>query len=1275
MEQNSKKCLWYDFTNLYSISKTLRFELKPFGRTLEYIHKRGIVEQDKKRSEDFLRIKEVMDDYCRELIKQHLKNVNLDKEKLYKFKISFLGLRKNKNENKLKEDYKNIIIEIGKDLYNKAKFGEIKFDEKNFIKSLKKWLEENNRAEDLELLKSFDKFSTYFLGFFKNRENIFTIPEENEETISTSIVYRTINENLVKFLDNCLRFEELKEKIDFKELENNFRNELANNSLENFFRLENYNMFLTQEGIDIFNLIIGGKTLEDGTKLKGINEIINLYSQKEKDKNIKKKKLKFLDKQILSKSNKYSFFLPKIKDDKEFIKEINYIDIDNFNKIRSLFNKLTDYDLNQIYIRNDDSLTKISQDIFSDYAFLKKLIIDFKSKDENLKLTTEKKQEHWFNRQNYFSIKEIEEAILNKGKLFDLKEDEQRLNNKINNNLEHPIVGYLQKFNYSGENLFENLENSKKQIEDILNKNYPENTKEFLKQSKEQEIKKIKRFLDDCLEILHFIKLINYKKGNGEDYEILEVDNDFYGNNNEKESEGYLGLLEQIKIITKIYNRSRDYVSQKPFNTEKFKLNFENSTLAEGWDKNKESNNYAVLFRKEERYYLGILNKDSNTLFKEIPKNENEDFYEKMEYKLLPSPSEMLPKVFFSEKWKKEHPIPNNILEIYNKGTFKKGKDFNVNDCWELIDFYKQSIKQHSEWDSWFKFKFKPTKEYLDISEFYKDVEDQGFLVSFKEIDSKIINQYVNEGKLYLFEIYNKDFSKFSKGKKNLHTLYWNFLFSKKNLKDVVFKLNGKAQLFFREKSIREDMIIHQKNKPLKNKDPIKNKLESKFPYDLIKDRRYTEDKFQFHCPITINFKSKRDIEGVNKKINQVIKENYDNIKILGVDRGERNLVYYSLINKDGIIENGKQGSFNLIKDDFGRFVNYQKKLDEKEGERDEARKNFKNIKELKEGYLSQVIHQIAKIAIENNAIIVLENLNFGFKRGRFKIEKQIYQKFERMLIEKLNYLIFKDIEEDKPGGVSNGYQLTPKFESFKKLGKQAGILFYVSADYTSKIDPITGFVNLFNKSKERYLLYQSIEKSKEFFKNFDLIRYNKKEDYFEFKFDYKKFKISEEENSLPSKTQWIICSFGERLYQKRKENSKNWETIKIDLTYELKELFKERINYLNGEDIKEEILKQSDTKFFKELIFLIDRILQLRNSNSETGEDYILSCVRNENGEFFDSRKSKDNEPKDADANGAYNIARKGLIILKRIKDNSKKPDLKITNKDFLNFVNGNTP
>ena len=130
-------------------------------------------------------------------------------------------------------------------------------------------------------------------------------------------------------------------------------------------------------------------------------------------------------------------------------------------------------------------------------------------------------------------------------------------------------------------------------------------------------------------------------------------------------------------------------------------------------------------------------------------------------------------------------------------------------------------------------------------------------------------------------------------------------------------------------------------------------------------------------------------------------------MNIIGIDRGERHLIYLTLINQRGEIL--KQKTFNAV----GNY-NYQSKLEQREKERDEARKSWDSvgkIKDLKEGFLSAVIHEIAKMMIENNAIVVLEDLNFGFKRGRFKVERQVYQKFEKMLIDKLNYLSFKDVD------------------------------------------------------------------------------------------------------------------------------------------------------------------------------------------------------------------------------------------------------------------------
>lgn len=71
------------------------------------------------------------------------------------------------------------------------------------------------------------------------------------------------------------------------------------------------------------------------------------------------------------------------------------------------------------------------------------------------------------------------------------------------------------------------------------------------------------------------------------------------------------------------------------------------------------------------------------------------------------------------------------------------------------------------------------------------------------------------------------------------------------------------------------------------------------------------------------------------------------------------------------------------------------------------------------------------------------------------------------MLIDKLNCYVDKQKDAEDIGGVLHPLQLTSKFESFRKLGKQSGWLFYIPAWNTSKIDPVTGFVNMLDTRRE----------------------------------------------------------------------------------------------------------------------------------------------------------------------------------------------------------------
>ena len=536
--------------------------------------------------------------------------------------------------------------------------------------------------------------------------------------------------------------------------------------------------------------------------------------------------------------------------------------------------------------------------------------------------------------------------------------------------------------------------------------------------------------------------------------------------------------------------------------------------------------------------------------------------------------------------------------------------------------------------------------------------------------------------------------------------MYLKNLFSEENLKDIVLKLNGEAEIFFRKSSIKNP-IIHKKGSILVNrtyeaeeKDQFGNiqivrktipeniyqelykyfndksdkelsdeaaKLKNVVGHheaatNIVKDYRYTYDKYFLHMPITINFKANKT-SFINDRILQYIAKEKD-LHVIGIDRGERNLIYVSVIDTCGNIV--EQKSFNIV-----NGYDYQIKLKQQEGARQIARKEWKEIgkiKEIKEGYLSLVIHEISKMVIKYNAIIAMEDLSYGFKKGRFKVERQVYQKFETMLINKLNYLVFKDISITENGGLLKGYQLTYIPEKLKNVGHQCGCIFYVPAAYTSKIDPTTGFVNIF-KFKDL-----TVDAKREFIKKFDSIRYDSEKNLFCFTFDYNNFIT---QNTVMSKSSWSVYTYGVMIKRRFVNGRFSNESDTIDITKDMeKTLEMTDIKWRDRHDLRQDII---DYEIVQHIFEIFKLTVQMRNSLSELEDrdyDRLISPVLNENNIFYDSAKAGDALPKDADANGAYCIALKGLYEIKQITENWKedgkfsRDKLKISNKDWFDFI-----
>lgn len=1238
-----------DLTGLYSLSKTLSFELKPIGKTLENIEKKDLINQDEVRAEEYKKVKEIIDRYHKLFISDCLRNLELKlkSEEQYDSLEEYYSLadKKDRTENennafeKVKENLRKQIVSV----FEKTESYKSLFKKELFTNILPDFV---TTPKEKVLVDHFKDFTSYFAGYHKVRSNMYS-----SEAKSTAIAYRLIHENLPMFIDNMASFEMIAKSDvanEFGTIENELENILNGTSVKDCFKLGHFTKSITQKQIADYNTIIGGITQEDGTRIQGLNEYVNLYNQQQNSNSNKLPLLKPLYKMLLSDRETLSWLPQQFTSDEEMCEAIksmcNQLDPvirgDEPTSLKTLLCTIEQYDIARIYIANDLGLTNISQRIFGHYDVftkaIKMQIADLLTNISKKKMKAEvleDKTNKMFKATKSFPIDYLNNFVGNSMKIQDYF---SRLGvNVLTNNSEPNIIG--------------RIERAKNNAVDILNGNH-----ENINQS-EEDIAKIKDLMDCYKELQHFIKPL---LGSGDE---TDKDNRF--------DTPLRAAWDELKIVTPLYDKVRSWLTRKPYSKEKIKLNFENAKLLAGWDENNESQNKSVILLKDNQYYLAIMDQSYSHAFDNTETPNEDDCYEKIVYKQI-----ALPMGFgaFMRKcsgtaqqlgWRCPPSCLNSEGKIIIRNDEAQGKIEILIDCYkDFLAKYESNGFKYSSYG----FKFRDSNQYNNINEFTNEVEQQGYLLNTRLVSASYVDQLVDEGKIYLFQIWNKDFSEHSKGTPNMHTLYWKMLFDKRNLSDIVYKLNGQAEVFYRKRSLDEKRTtVHAANKPISNKNPKNEKTESTFAYNIIKNRRYTVDKFVFHVPITLNFKSPKKKSSINEEVRTVIKNG--GIKhIIGINRGERNLIYLTLIDLNGNIE--KQMSLNDIVNEYNQqtyTIPYKELLSKKEDERAQARlnwQNIENIKELKKGYLSQVIHVITKMMIENDAVLAMEDLNFGFKQGRQKIEKNVYQQFEKAVIEKLNYYVDKKQQDVKaPGGLLHALQLAGKFESFKKLGKQCGCIFYVPAWNISNIDPATGFVNFFDTR------YENVDSARDFLSKFNIIIYNEQKDWFEFVFDYGKFT----KKADGTKLNWTICSYGDRIKSFRNpEHSNQWEYKKITLTDEFKSAFNDAGIDING-NLKVSIFALTEKTHLERLMDLMRLMLQMQNMIGDY--DFFISPVADANGHFFDSRNAN-TMPNGVDANAAYNVARKCLMAINRIIDSKdgEKTSLAITNKEWLQYAQG---
>lgn len=1225
-----------NFTKLYSLSKTLRFELKPIGKTEEFMTKNQILLKDQIIENSYQKAKPYLDKLHRQFVKEALSNqnlINLDLDRFKNYWLKFQESEKNKND---KKEYdiacRSFYREIGKTFnviannWMKKYSGQDYFGLRGKVKKIKFKSEgykiltdeailgilQKSFPDQKDIFTIFDGFFTYFSKFNETRENFY-----KDDGTSTAIATRIL-ENLTIFLENqevyLKQYRPILDKL-----------KLSKDEIQ-IFKTIFYKFCLLQDGINTYNNFLGG---EKDTDIS-INQKVNEYRQKTG------KKIPFLKKlnrQILGEIDQQDDYIKLEGDVAEKDLLLKYLPQLNdyssgLNKkagdlMAKLFDEKNEFDLSQIYF-GKMAINTISSKYFADRSIFKKHI---------------KIEDNFISLLSVFNILDSEDLKNISQKEF-WKEEYQKfenfsLNKTISENFKNIFYSEFKKTLINQKNSFINIQKANLlKLERLDSNRVQENDKGS------QQIALIKIYMDAVLSTFQMMKYFSLEKA-GKKIEIKTgTDNNFYN---------FFDEYYQDNKLIFYYNSFRNFLTKKPFSEDKIKLNFEKGNLLSGWAESpKGSAQYcSYIFRKSHKYYLGIT--DYATIldqekFSNVKTSQRDD-YEQMVYKQL-----------------KSQTIYGSIYKSLFKTEYAKDKNVLANE--EIIGNIKQILqKQINDFSHLRKY---INKEYKDAKELARDLSEENlYSLNFVPVNGRYIEKIEHDIKgsnkyLYLFEILNKDFRHEIKNvAKNLHTLYFENLFSEDNLKSPILKLSGGAEIFYRKAT---------KNLPKKrNKNDVI--VKNKKGEEIFEHRRYSQNKLFFHLPVVINM-SLGNPKQFNQLVNEKIYQNSGSINVVGVDRGEKNLAYYSVIDKNQkIIE---QGSFNEV-----NGINYWKLLEEREKNRNRSQQSWRQqlqIKDLKKGFVSHAVKKICDLIIKYNAIVVFEDLNVGFKRRRQKIEKNSYQQIEKALIEKLNYLVFKDKELKDNGGVLNGFQLTDQFNTFQKMGKQTGIIFYTQASYTSKIDPMTGW------RPNLYFSYANADKAKEdILSSFTKITLSSIKGRFEFTYKIQNQGSNKKKTEVLNKTEWTLCSCVERYHwNKQLRNNKGDYQFYANLTDNWIKLFKDFSLDLNQENLLVQI-KNMKTKnnenFFKGFIFLWGLLCQIRNTDKDKSgneNDFILSPVE----PFFDSRKDFQDKKFDGDANGAYNIARKGLIILDRIRDVFPKKekaewsDLAISSISWDNFA-----
>lgn len=1199
--------------NLFPVTKSLAFRILPIGKTRENIEKNGVLEEAEELQKDYKVLKVAADRVHKRFIEDTLKKLHLK----YLSDGSMDSIQEYAELFENQEDEARIakVAENLKASVTKA-FNEVEYNEKKtFLGAMASELlvkeilaEEDLSPEEREALGHMRSYTTYMRPYFTKRAKMYDSEEKGH-----TIPVRIVDDNLPIHLKNKGLFERLPESVidDAAPVFNALARDIPwAYELRDLFTVSAAACLSAQSSIDAYNAVIGGIGLEDGSRIKGLNELINLHNQAHAGEEGFRKipLLAQLKKQILSDRSTPSWIPEAFTDDTQLLAGIEGLhammaDGAGLSAPGEAMVTASAADPACVLV-SARRLSNISQACTGNWNEAERCLKEaIREENPQKKRETPKGYNERINKlfksHKSFTFDEISSAVLRfggDGAKF------SSLSKYISKAYAEPLAKAAADYD------------SLRKYIGSMSPDEPVGQPEGNKKDSARAV--IKAWLDDLMDAKD--GLLSFTAGSGAE----DIDADFY-------ERLVQPAAEFSETLVPLYNKVRNYLTQKPYSTEKKRLYFGTPTLLAGWDRNKEETNRGILIKDGTDKYLAILPAHAKKLFTDERAYEEGSPMQRMSLKYIPGPSKMLPKVGFSGKAGQTYNPSEEVLAVRNGP--KKVAEYDSREVALIIDYYKHVIKTNPEWAD-LNFTFKDTAEYERLNDFFVDVDSQAYFIEWKGLSRPFIERAVEKGNLYLFKITGQDMSEAHHGTDGNYKAIIDEAFSGRNVTDTKIRISGNAAIYYRDASIPE-RITHPANVPINNKNPNNPRATRTLHYDLTKDKRFTREYFSLHIPVLLQPDAdSRGMVKVNEAAREAIRQN-PGMYVLGINRGERNLVSIAVTAPDGSIV--EQRHLNV----FDGF-DYSRKLAEREEQRTEDRRNWneiEDIRKLKAGYLSRVTGEIVRLVKKYNCVVALEALDSAFRQGRQRVEKNVYQQFERDLVGRLSFLMDRH-DQDR---TRNILQLASPGKNIEERTKypQNGIVFFLSPSWITKTDPLTGFANKLNT------YYESISKSEKIISCYESFRFLPGEGLFALAFSYSKTNPGKEAGDGRV---WTVCTNGVRT---DRDDSTGGTTLHV-LTDEMRRLLEGAgVAYEEGQELLPALLGRS-AEFYREFFRILRLTLQNTIWDDRNKEYRLVSCTSDASGRFFDSATAPDRLPKDPDINAAWNIARKAHIVLRNIRE-----------------------